>query len=1416
MNGSAKATKSGMGTMGGANGAGSLISHSEVANASSSFWQALMNDELNETPVPVFIQFNPVMDANGILGRFGDDLSLVVDSMAESFETKLLFDEFEDTLHAEEDASFSIQTQARETAVALNVCFGRNGNACCECWIVLSKASLNMGLPIQLDLPLRDAHGLKVAVLRLGSHTTAPALTVSNSIDSLRVTFEEGHISDPSWLNPLELYFECTLVAHRDYRGDVSRVLQGKTSWATGGGARKSREVDIAKMQCTVDLPLDVTPEQYGKRIPSGAPTWSMTIVGRDASRPGAPALVTGNVSLSWAMFTKDKTLHERFMLRNAMTGKSVPISIMFEKIKKGSGAVDAGSNGYEGVGSAVIWLHGAQFPRDDAPSAIDNAEVSVRWSMGNELSGHPFDTENAEEENNDGVNSAIFAKVATIQQTRGDGTKPLVTSVPLPGGFADMKLSVSCGDDAYSTLLPALAALHKGDVSNILELPKFNVMLAKEGIKTGKSDSGSAPRLQFSMVFVPYVVGKLVLSIQDVKLDMIPGSWVLQPGIKKAAMRFTVGTLSNKFSNQFTIKEVFNATPPAAVGAPLKGKEKSSTASLFGDQTVDGRKSTSKFRKNMNKTWSGSGKSGVPIMQQPEVIEIPLNTFDLMNCPGVDGHEEPLDLRCAVVDLESLPSNVPSDNSNLTYIRAVGVVSTAPLYYMAMRDAIAQPPSSTHGRNRAGTSPESPISIPLLHPSTGEQIGTLSGAVKFCMFGGAEDVIEDIATHIKEAGVVESTNLDCAAELGLKQAYTAADKDNSGGISKDELIAVFMLIKSQTKKGQQAIVGLDSKAIKALASLMNILDGDDNNNDDNTLEASDEQFKAYLEEFFTKLDLDGDGTVTWWEWRQVLYAASLIRNNIVVKYMDHMDPLIVSYLAAHHGLEAIRRSDPSANLPTTTADLNTHRMISWGDGSRKDELGRLIAELQKKNKELEDALRAAGHGNDAEANARIRVAREEADAAKRMLDAERARANRLQSEIDDMAGMNNALGKNRSDIEEENNEARKRLAEQGAKSKERIALNHWQRKKKTHAIKLIRKAILNWINRHRKKKLTEKDLDGLIGLLPSTAATRIQKMHRGNLGRKKAKRHWWAIAIIQNFCKIRKDIRARRSEFANFVAEMRKATMKIQSAFRNVQSKRRGNRQKANLKSTEAERRAALMSELAKRTKFVRAATRIQNSFRARLAWKDLMARLMGKKVEIVDVIPAEKPTLNDVLSYWIRMPGKNNKSVPRQGFVNNVNIEQKEMYVIFEDSSNMKEELVSFNNPDLVWFQEMGSLVESDGIPKKMNVTNMYDIWLVAADKPVLADAKNHWVRVNNNPSLHMTSSPRTLERQYYYGFITAVNEQTDSFEAFFDELNRVIPVSYAMPNSDLRWYHEMHEPDAKKLIRELDGKENEEEEA
>ena len=89
-------------------------------------------------------------------------------------------------------------------------------------------------------------------------------------------------------------------------------------------------------------------------------------------------------------------------------------------------------------------------------------------------------------------------------------------------------------------------------------------------------------------------------------------------------------------------------------------------------------------------------------------------------------------------------------------------------------------------------------------------------------------------------------------AGLLLKQAFVAADTDKSGTISIEELSAAFE--KYQTGTGDEG--GL---ILQALSTLIPVGAGEPMST------------KDIVSQIFAKIDVDGDGAVTWWEWMQIL-----------------------------------------------------------------------------------------------------------------------------------------------------------------------------------------------------------------------------------------------------------------------------------------------------------------------------------------------------------------------------------------------------------------------------------------------------------------------------------------------------------------------------------------------------------------
>ncbi len=756
-------------------------SQSEISNSCSSFWRAFMAGDVAEIAVPFHVSFAPIEEGSTLIQKYGSDLLFSVDSMSGSWDSKLEHNDFEDTLKIDQCASLNIATQGMETALALNFSIGSPEEVMCECWVVLSKKSLQMGLPVQLDIPMRD-NSMKAAVVRLGSHMSASAEVAESgsfrgTASALKINFRSGKVSDQSWGYPADLYFEATLLPPKDYEGDTDITYTGRSNWTSGRGGGRDRDADVSGLQCAIDLPNDAVPPSYaGKKIPKSAAVWTVSIVGRDASRPGCPALASGATPVPWSLLVDGKPVLDVRLPLKLESGRSVIVSADLEKVNKSSGG-----NIYKGVGSMLVWIKGAQFPRESWQRDVDRAQAVVRWSRDNCLAGEMFTPDAAT--SLDAFDVGIFSDVNSIQQVRSESSegKPLVLSIPLPGAHADVKLTVSVDEQGaaqYSTIFPALSSVAKLTAGEMFSYPCFTALLSKENA-TKAELTKDCPRLQFSTIYVPYVAGKLIVNLNDVQLAGT-SSWLQTPGTKHGILRFSLGTLVAKYSSNFSVKEIFNVGNAALDGTGGGGLEQGSTF-----------KRSSALKKRTATAVDPCVSAPASVLAKPETLEIYVDTYDLLNSPSMDGHEEMLDLNCFLLDTGVVQaSNVGGFVSGGagSYIKAAGQVSTAGLYHQAMRDAITQAPQVAAGRNHGGQSPESPIAISLVNPSSGEVLGLVKGTVKFALISGSEPVIGNILETVKAAGAVEVTSEAATAELGLKQAYRIADGDNSGGISKPEV----------------------------------------------------------------------------------------------------------------------------------------------------------------------------------------------------------------------------------------------------------------------------------------------------------------------------------------------------------------------------------------------------------------------------------------------------------------------------------------------------------------------------------------------------------------------------------------------------------------------------------------------------
>ena len=117
--------------------------------------------------------------------------------------------------------------------------------------------------------------------------------------------------------------------------------------------------------------------------------------------------------------------------------------------------------------------------------------------------------------------------------------------------------------------------------------------------------------------------------------------------------------------------------------------------------------------------------------------------------------------------------------------------------------------------------------------------------------------------------------------ELGLKQAFQAADGDNSGNISVIELLDVIKKTGAAKgpSRGRPPPFGSKTVGLEDTTALLLSLAGE-NGSSTGTGPMGGAYSDAWLDmtvrKVFARLDVDGDGCISWWEWQAVLGGSLL------------------------------------------------------------------------------------------------------------------------------------------------------------------------------------------------------------------------------------------------------------------------------------------------------------------------------------------------------------------------------------------------------------------------------------------------------------------------------------------------------------------------------------------------------------
>ena len=724
-----------------------------------------------------------------------------------------------------------------------------------------------------------------------------------------------------------------------------------------------------------------------------------------------------------------------------------------------------------------------------------------------------------------------------------------------------------------------------------------------------------SAPRLKLMTAFVPFVKGRLNVSCRSIRFAVSPRH--SDGGTHRCAVRFAMSSGSFGFTPSFDIPSTTDTviTMPQLIPAiPPATKDLStqilpcmlSKVSRVGGRDPNSQRSVSSIGASKNQSAapgrqkSSDGTRSDPISNFSVILPV-----DTLEFTSKGGSCSMLTLQVSLLDL---------DGTGSLYSMGDGGVQTAPLYYQALRAASASRPltveaSSSTAPDTVGVSPWLTTECAIYNKQRKEPVAWVLLSTQFLMEEMSPQVMSALSTarqspaagcgeadpdHISQnspdfTNVVGGTyggsdpeellvlsgtraispyypesrngrpNTGAERvrnELGLKQAFLAADANGNGSVSVEELLAVIKKGNGGGQKSKGRRIGQSRGAVNMedTVALLKSYASDGATGTDSTRKnpdplntSGDTELEQEVRRIFSRLDVDGDGMISWWEWQASLSGA-LLGKNPCEKFIDPMDGLAVISPAAEDALTARTqlKSDcdsvfpavwdteyidaaGSARLPmvesvassVTRLQTEIASLRGWGESSSTNALSPMA---NSNGRDRDSALVAAALKKQVEAEA---VAEECRHAHKN----ESKKRSELEASLANLKRLNDEVRGARNDKEEATRKLREKLTVdavghqknldsiQAVKKRRlratitidlfltRIAIPRYKRIQLERNRAGLCRALVKLIHRHR----ITKSLD-----LRTRATVLLQRMMRGVLHRMRLRRRQEAAVLLQ------------------------------------------------------------------------------------------------------------------------------------------------------------------------------------------------------------------------------------------------------------------------------------------------------------
>jgi Ca2+-binding EF-hand superfamily protein len=876
---------------------------------------------------------------------------------------------------------------AVNTSIVVNMKLCKiDGEDICFACLVLPRHILTSGRPMNMAIPLRDSTGLKICVIVCGFHfaSSTSSMLPSNMIPKtsshqyvLDTCVVEGVIWDARWMHYIEPYFECAVrsVAFKEAVDQTGKKPLRETDCVVSSSTVNVNVNENWNANILVPIPKAAL-DAAANPVPS-TPLWSLHVTCRDASRVNAPIISSTHMSLPWSLLNKGKEVEQWLTLVPPSEGSILDDDSKTRiRVRIGRKAVSDNVTSEEltpkscGVGKVMMWFYGVKVGDGDSKIAHSNEILKCIASVNTNAGVNEYVSDDSV------VNSYFRSEVFETRRKLAMSSKiadVLAGSIEVPGGNSEIGLRISLANRGgdFLTNFTTMMSLAKDGGSASGDIPLIDTILRPDNFKLQTTFVRSRmSRLKYGAVFVPYVSGHLNILPSNVIVHDTASDRFAKCPQKMGALRFSLGCRGNAFTRPFQMVIGDYVSASATEMTPIEIPEddgQSFHSSLSSkSKTPDIAKKNGAFQRNfreikvqspkkLSKKHSTVNKSVPKNANLKDVTasdvggslnvsnSIYVDTYDTLISASNNG-EDIFSIKVTLLDL---------DEVGRLYCMGIGYIQTASLYFQAVRKSISK------SKNR----PDNTITttVKLYDPQyiTRTHVATVTVTYSFDIASIYSGVIESLRQFKSEcnnlmSNVPRSISSD-KAELGLKQAFQIADKDNSGGVSSSELVKVIQSINS-SRKQKKTIVGLDENASNLLVGVMTLVLGHDSNefSEDNIMQ------------LFRTMDLDGDGNVSWWEWKQILEAAVVMVQlpNASSARFNLLDPLIISIEAAHSFMKSQTTSitiNSSDNFHVVREDnkvlITSEEHLSETPSKTNFRLHEKINTLRMKNNKLQQKL---------------------------------------------------------------------------------------------------------------------------------------------------------------------------------------------------------------------------------------------------------------------------------------------------------------------------------------------------------------------------------------------------------------------------------------------------------------------------